>query len=134
MRKIILVLGVMFGLMLHPQQAAAHGGGLNSSDCHNETATGGYHCHRDKTDDFDWVKVGAVAGGLLAAWLLVEWLADDENVPESRLHLVPRFTEKEAGIIAEYTVDRLHRVGISTLTHTDDRQDTYAGVYWRFSF
>jgi micrococcal nuclease len=24
----------------------AHGGGLNSSGCHNETATGGYHCHR----------------------------------------------------------------------------------------
>ena len=24
----------------------AHGGGLNSQGCHNEKATGGYHCHR----------------------------------------------------------------------------------------
>lgn len=24
----------------------AHGGGLNSQGCHNETATGSYHCHR----------------------------------------------------------------------------------------
>ena len=26
--------------------AWGHGGGLNSAGCHNETATGGYHCHR----------------------------------------------------------------------------------------
>lgn len=24
----------------------AHGGGLNSAGCHNNTKTGGYHCHR----------------------------------------------------------------------------------------
>ena len=24
----------------------SHGGGLNAQGCHNETATGGYHCHR----------------------------------------------------------------------------------------
>lgn len=28
------------------QAAFAHGGGLNSSGCHNERRTGGYHCHR----------------------------------------------------------------------------------------
>lgn len=134
MRKTILALGVMFGLMLHLQQAAAHGGGLNSSGCHNETATGGYHCHRDKKDDFDWAMVGAVAGGVLALWILVEWLDDDENALASGLQLVPHFTEKEAGIIAEYAVDGLHRVGISTRTHTDDRQDTYTGVHWRHAF
>jgi hypothetical protein len=26
----------------------AHGGGLNSYGCHNETKTGGYHCHRSQ--------------------------------------------------------------------------------------
>ncbi|RWP38528.1 MAG: YHYH domain-containing protein [Mesorhizobium sp.] len=25
--------------------ASAHGGGTNSQGCHNETKTGGYHCH-----------------------------------------------------------------------------------------
>ncbi|PSH69545.1 YHYH domain-containing protein [Phyllobacterium brassicacearum] len=25
--------------------ALAHGGGLNRQGCHNDNATGGYHCH-----------------------------------------------------------------------------------------
>ncbi|MES2888953.1 MAG: YHYH domain-containing protein [Pseudomonadota bacterium] len=25
--------------------AVAHSGGTNSNGCHNETRTGGYHCH-----------------------------------------------------------------------------------------
>ena len=27
--------------------ALPHGGGLNSSGCHNDNVNGGYHCHRD---------------------------------------------------------------------------------------
>ena len=124
----------MFGLMLPLQQVAAHGGGLNSSGCHNETATGGYHCHRNKKDDFDWAIVGAVAGGVLALWLLVEWLDDDEKALASRLQLVPHFNEDEAGVVVEYAVDRSHRVGLRTRTHTDDREDTYLGIHWRLAF
>ena len=134
LRKSILALGVMFGLMLPLQQVAAHGGGLNSSGCHNETATGGYHCHRNKKDDFDWAIVGAVAGGVLALWLLVEWLDDDEKALASRLQLVPHFNEDEAGVVVEYAVDRSHRVGLRTRTHTDDREDTYLGIHWRLAF
>ncbi|MDQ2066157.1 YHYH domain-containing protein [Xinfangfangia sp. CPCC 101601] len=26
-------------------QAIAHSGGTNSAGCHNDTKTGGYHCH-----------------------------------------------------------------------------------------
>jgi hypothetical protein len=26
-------------------ESASHSGGLNRSGCHNETRTGGYHCH-----------------------------------------------------------------------------------------
>ena len=124
----------MFGLMLPLQQVAAHGGGLNSSGCHNETATGGYHCHRNKKDDFDWAIVGAVAGGVLALWLLVEWLDDDEKALASRLQLVPHFNEDEAGVVVEYAVDRSHRVGLRSRTHTDDREDTYLGIHWRLAF
>ena len=29
-----------------PTYLFAHGGGLNAQGCHNETKTGGYHCHR----------------------------------------------------------------------------------------
>ena len=134
LRKSILALGVMFGLMLPLQQVAAHGGGVNNSGCHNETATGGYHCHRNKKDDFDWAIVGAVAGGVLALWLLVEWLDDDEKALASRLQLVPHFNEDEAGVVVEYAVDRSHRVGLRTRTHTDDREDTYLGIHWRLAF
>ena len=133
MRTSILALVVMFALMLPPQQATAHGGGLNSAGCHNETATGGYHCHRDE-DDFDWAVVGAVAGGALVLWLLVKCLDDDENALASRLQFVPHFNEDEAGIVAEYAVDGLHRVGVRTQTHADGREDTYLGIHWRLAF
>ena len=32
-------------LALAPVGALAHGGGLDASGCHNDSKTGGYHCH-----------------------------------------------------------------------------------------
>lgn len=32
-------------LAMTATSALAHSGGTNSSGCHNETRTGGYHCH-----------------------------------------------------------------------------------------
>ena len=117
MRKSIFALGVMFGLMLPLQQAAAHGGGLNSAGCHNETATGGYHCHNKKKDDVNWGVIGAVAGGGggggLVLWLLVDWLDDDETALASKFQLVPHFSQDEAGIVVEYSLDGLHRIRLS---------------------
>ena len=38
---------LIFGLIVvFTTSIAAHGGGLNKQGCHNETRTGGYHCHR----------------------------------------------------------------------------------------
>ncbi len=37
-------LAVLFALI--PLKVIAHGGGLDSYGCHNETATGTYHCHQ----------------------------------------------------------------------------------------
>lgn len=54
------------------QQAFAHGGGLNRDGCHRETATGGYHCHRDDEDEVDWETAGYVLGGIVVLWLLYE--------------------------------------------------------------
>ena len=107
LRTSILALVVMFGLMLPLQQVAAHGGGLNRAGCHNETATGGYHCHRNKKDDFDWAIAGAVAGGALVLWFLVECLDDDENALASRLQLVPHFNKDEAGIVCRIYRERI---------------------------
>jgi len=36
-------------LVLSSRVADAHSGGTNASGCHNETATGGYHCHNGGT-------------------------------------------------------------------------------------
>ena len=33
-------------LLIFSEISSAHGGGLNKQGCHNETKTGGYHCHR----------------------------------------------------------------------------------------
>lgn len=39
-----LVIGILLAV-IGATAAAAHSGGLNRQGCHNETATGGYHCH-----------------------------------------------------------------------------------------
>ena len=38
------LLTIIFSLL--PVAVFAHGGGLDAYGCHNETKTGGYHCHR----------------------------------------------------------------------------------------
>ena len=35
-------------LLIFTGISSAHGGGLNKQGCHNETKTGGYHCHRSQ--------------------------------------------------------------------------------------
>ena len=134
MKKFILAFGVVFGLMLPLEHALGHGGGLNSDGCHNETATGGYHCHRETDDDVDWETVGAVAGGAVILWLLVEWMDDDEGAFASRLHLVPHFGETATGIVAEYSLNGSHKLGFRTETHSVDREDSYLGIGWRIAF
>ena len=44
MKRIVLI-----SLFLFSSNLLAHGGGLNADGCHNETRTGGYHCHRGLT-------------------------------------------------------------------------------------
>jgi endonuclease YncB( thermonuclease family) len=39
-------LAIPLTMLVIPSISFAHGGGLNASGCHNERATGGYHCHR----------------------------------------------------------------------------------------
>jgi hypothetical protein len=40
MKKLLAI-----ALLLASGLAMAHSGGKDSSGCHNETRTGGYHCH-----------------------------------------------------------------------------------------
>lgn len=42
----LLQLAIPITMLIIPSMSFAHGGGLNASGCHNERATGGYHCHR----------------------------------------------------------------------------------------
>lgn len=44
MKKLVLAF-VMIAAMAASVSAMAHGGRTNSDGCHNETRTGGYHCH-----------------------------------------------------------------------------------------
>ena len=60
--------GVLGILLSAP--ALPHGGGLNSSGCHNDNVNGGYHCHRTavpQTSDNDELSVG-VFGSMVARW------------------------------------------------------------------
>ena len=42
MKKII---GAIFALGILTSSLYSHSGGTNSVNCHNNTKTGGYHCH-----------------------------------------------------------------------------------------
>lgn len=68
---ILVVACFLVGTSYH---AGAHGGGLNSAGCHNETATGGYHCHRggddDKSKETVLIVLGVVAVVGLVCWML----------------------------------------------------------------
>ena len=94
-------------LIVTPYTVGAHGGGLNRDGCHRETATGGYHCHRAKSDDRKtWETVGYVAGGVLAVGLVL-WLIRSPNSYQQVDLLEPglRFTpvqQDRVGVFVEW--------------------------------
>ena len=93
LKRISSVISLSLFLAAVPHFAGAHGGGLNRDGCHRETATGGYHCHREKSDDRKtWETVGYVAGGILAVGLVL-WLIrkpqQQFDIPEKGLRLMP---------------------------------------------
>ena len=47
--KIMKHLTITLLTLLISNVAWSHGGGLNKYGCHNETKTGGYHCHRSQS-------------------------------------------------------------------------------------
>ena len=107
MRKTALAACVMLGLALPLQKSIAHGGGLNSSGCHREKATGGYHCHRSSgsssksSSEKTWGKsegraLIAIVGAGLSLWLLNESLRNDERTLASKSRLLPHISEKKS--------------------------------------
>ena len=96
MRRLTILLIAAAFILLPLQDALAHGGGLNSQGCHNETATGGYHCHRDRDDDKDdWETAGAILGGLLALGLIIYMLKPKH--PASSLGFAPEIAADQDG-------------------------------------
>ena len=138
-----IALGIL--LLVLPQQGRAHGGGLNSDGCHNETATGGYHCHNtpgtggsssnnDDEEDVDWGVVGAVAGGALALWLILDLMNDDEDQTLSGFSFTPRVGPSATGFVVEYALDGLNRLGFGVQTDPVRDNGTYSGFHWRLAF
>ena len=68
-------------LALSPATGFAHGGGLDRQGCHRETATGGYHCHRDEDNEHKKnMRTGlAVLGGLGAAALVIHMITPSDG-------------------------------------------------------
>lgn len=48
--QLLLLPSLVAAVILVQEPGFSHGGGLNSQGCHNETKTGGYHCHRSSQD------------------------------------------------------------------------------------
>lgn len=114
MTRPLLWIALAAALVMFPvSHALGHGGGLDRDGCHNETATGGYHCHRSKSEGKESLKyIGIAAGTALAGVVILYWL-DREEDPVRRslnLHLGPEMRD-----------DR-------------DRGGNYYGVSWRVRF
>ena len=133
--KKLPILAAIAGL-LWPCVLLAHGGGLDSNDCHRETATGGYHCHPQDDDEKDWETAGYVVVGLLLVWAIYEWAKDDDMGMASRLQIAPYFTENDhAGLVAEYALGDGHRLGFQTEHRMGGPQDeTRLRLHWTVGF
>ncbi len=67
-RLFTLTTFVLLGALLSAP-AFPHGGGLNSSGCHNDNVNGGYHCHRDG-DGEDSLDADVVLAALVVAGIV----------------------------------------------------------------
>ena len=124
--------------LLWPGLLFAHGGGLDSSGCHRETATGGYHCHRTSTskkkgDDVDWKTIGYVLGGAALVGAVLAAMDCDE---EMSLRVAPYLTEEdETGLIAEYDLGNGQQLRFQTEHRMDGPQDeTRLSLRWSVGF
>ena len=115
-------------LVLPLREALAHGGGLDSYGCHRETATGGYHCHREE-DETDWETAGLVVGGLVAVILVLVWLQDDDKSSSLRLDV-----SEDGTADVGYSLGASQQIGVRTTAPTDDSENAYLGAYWRLAF
>ena len=133
--RLIATIVVTSMLMLPLHQAFAHGGGLNSEGCHNERATGGYHCHRGRDDDIPWATIAGVAGGVLLLWLVIE-AVQDKNDP-SIVQFVPHYDERYGhSLAAEIALGGQRHIGFRSTTGMTERhrERAYVGGYWKLRF
>jgi hypothetical protein len=95
----------------------AHGGGLNSNGCHNETATGGYHCHQEEKSKGTYGIVSLILIVLLIPALMKKSESSDNSRfletkqgSKSHFQLIPYSTNNSGenskgnstGLILEY--------------------------------
>lgn len=120
----VLLAVVLFAFLA--TDALAHGGGLDRHGCHRETATGGYHCHRDQDDDVDWGVIAGVLGGLVVVALVLRWLQTDNPT-----HGLQLSVDADGTTDIGYPLGNSQQLGIRSIPSTEG--DT-ALTYWRLRF
>ena len=137
------ILAAFVASLLLPSVLLAHGGGLDRHGCHNETATGGYHCHRSsstsdsskKDDGPNWGIIAGVGGGLLILWLVVDLFKDDENTKRSFQIAPTVIGDSEAEVTADYLLRNGQRIGIRASNQIEDgRDESIVGLHWKVEF
>ena len=83
-KRCFTILFVACFLVVTSYHAGAHGGGLNSAGCHNETATGGYHCHRGG-DDGNSKDTLLIVLGVVVVVGLIGWMLKKQKNPLSAI-------------------------------------------------
>lgn len=127
MQRLITILLVVVLFTFLVTDALAHGGGLDRHGCHHETATGGYHCHRDQEDDVDWGVLAGVVGGLVALVFVLRWLQPDNPTYGLQVSI-----DAEGTADIGYPVGNSQQIGIRSMPSNDG--DDTALTYWRVQF
>ena len=85
-KRCFTILIVLCFLVVTSYHAGAHGGGLDRYGCHNETATGGYHCHRGG-DDGDSKDTLLIVLGVVVVLGLIGWMLKKQKNPLSAVQV-----------------------------------------------
>lgn len=143
MRKRLISTVVSVSFLVAPLHAFAHGGGLDRQGCHRETATGGYHCHRDDDDDVDWKTIGYAVGGLVLLVFVLKgwdgqkgrWFADTDDT-DPPIGFTPYLNSSGGiGLNGYYNVSPTSRLGVRVMfDRSDEGEGASAGATWNHRF
>ena len=135
MRKRGVAIITATSLLAASFHAFAHGGGLNRDGCHNETATGGYHCHSNSDNDLtedDNFRKNVEGFNVIAPPLSYNHHRNNTTAEDLRDHWNdPASAQAALDLDVLPAIPAIHKASLSTLIGSADWLPDGAGTFLR---